>query len=213
MLPELHPQFVLPPRQGRGGREIGSEGRGHCWSLVKLSLLLRGYDQACGALQVLVPKLRKTIFRLAGPNPWPSNVTTIARPSLSGSAAGTRHALLRRVTTLRCPNITSWRCFHIPPAASTWATCATMRWAMLSLAICGLAATMCCTPWAGTPLACRLRTPPWRKAHIPKPGPMKTLQPCGASSSPWGCRLIGAARSPRAIHPTTGMNRKCSSTS
>ena len=50
------------------------------------------------------------------------------------------------------------------------------------------AASTCCTRWAGTPSACRPRTPPWSAASTRRPGPTRTsptmrdqLKPLGLS--------------------------------
>ena len=50
------------------------------------------------------------------------------------------------------------------------------------------------------------------KVH-PKNGPTTTSPPCGRSSSRWGCRSTGRARSRPAIRATTSTSRRCSSIS
>ena len=71
-------------------------------------------------------------------------------------------------TTTRARNTTCWRCSPIRRGASTWATCATTRWATWSRATSAPRASTCCIRWAGTPSACRPRTPPWSARSIRK---------------------------------------------
>ena len=74
----------------------------------------------------------------------------------------------RRLRPPASRNTTCWRCSPIRRGASTWATPATMRWATWWRASSAPAASTCCTRWAGTPSACRPRTPPWRRGVHPK---------------------------------------------
>ncbi len=59
-----------------------------------------------------------------------------------------------------------WRCSPIRRGASTWAMCATTRWATSSRATSARRASTCCIRWAGTPSACRPRTPRCRTRSI-----------------------------------------------
>ena len=79
---------------------------------------------------------------------------------------GTRRRSSPRRTTTPGRNTTCWRCSPIRPGASTWAMCATTRWATWWRATSAPRASTCCIRWAGTPSACRPRTPRCeRKVH------------------------------------------------
>ena len=90
--------------------------------------------------------------------------TTPARSSRSGRPPGTRPACSAPSATRRGRSTTCSRCSPIRRGASTWGTCATTRWATWSRATSARAASTCCTRWAGTPSACRPRTPRSRRA-------------------------------------------------
>ena len=93
-----------------------------------------------------------------------------------------RAPLLRRAGG--CPPARStmfWRCFHIPPAASIWAMCATTPSATSLRATSGPRASTSCIRWAGTPSACRPRMPPWKRRSIRRNGPTTTSRPCATS--------------------------------
>ena len=74
----------------------------------------------------------------------------------------------RPKTTTRGRNITCSRCSPTRRGASIWAMCATTRWATWSRATSARRASTCCIRWAGTPSACRPRTPRWSARSIPK---------------------------------------------
>ena len=67
--------------------------------------------------------------------------------------------------------------------------CATTRWATWSPATCAPGATTCSTRWAGTPSACRPRTPRCRTASIRRAGPTTTSPPCAAQLKTMGLSL------------------------
>ena len=134
------------------------------------------------------------------------------RPSPNGKRPGRRIRVLPPMTPMSGRPTTFLRCFPIPPVASTWAMCASIRSAICWRATSARAASTYCTPWAGTPSACRPRTRPWNRASIPPSGPGATSPPCASSSSLWACPTTGAARSQPAHQTITGTSRRCSST-
>ena len=117
--------------------------------------------------------------------------------------SGTSAISSRPGTTIRVRNITCSRCSPIRRGASIWATSATTRWATWWRATSAPAASTCCIRWAGTPSACRPRTPRCRTRSTRANGPTPTSPPCARSSNPWACRSTGAARSPPAIRAIT----------
>ena len=98
--------------------------------------------------------------------------------------------------------------------ASTWATSATTRWATSSPATCAPRATTSSTPWAGTPSACRPRTPRCRTSVHPKAGPTTTSPRCAAQLKIDGpvARLEPRVRDLRS-RLLRATSRSCSSTS
>ncbi len=110
-------------------------------------------------------------------------------------------------------NTTCWRCSPTPAARSTWGTSATTRWATWWPATSAPAASTCCTRWAGTPSACRPRTPRANAASTRPNGPGTTSPRCAPSCSAWASRSTGRGSSPPATRPITATSRSCSSTS
>ena len=102
--------------------------------------------------------------------------------------AGAPHASRRRPTR-RGPNTTCSRCSPIRRGASTWATCATTRWATWSRATSGRRASTCCIRWAGTRSACRPRTRRWPRACIRPTGPTPTSPRCATQIKAMGLSL------------------------
>ena len=98
----------------------------------------------------------------------------------------------RRRPTTRARNTTSWRCSPTPRGASTWATCATTRWATCWPASCARAATTSCIRWAGTPSACRPRTPRMQNKVHPKAWTYREHRgDARAAEDRWACRSTG----------------------
>ena len=98
--------------------------------------------------------------------------------------------------------------------ASTWATCATTRWATWWRATSGPRASTCCTRWAGTPSACRPRTPRCERKTIPSAWTYDNIATMRAQLQVDGAvaRLEPRDRDLRS-RPTTSTSSGCSSTS
>ncbi len=138
---------------------------------------------------------------------WPSNATTRAMQSPAGRSSGTSVGYSTPTKMIRARNIMFLKCSHTRPGAFIWVTSATTPWATWSPAICGRAATMCSTRWAGTPSDCRRRTPQSSAASTPPNGPTTISPPCAGSSKAWGCRSTGRASS-RPATSTITINSK-----
>ena len=111
----------------------------------------------------------------------PPSATTPVSPSPSGARPGRPATSSRPTPPTRARNSTCWKCSPIPRGASTWATCATTRWATCSRATSGPRVSRCSIPWAGTPSACRPRTRRCRTRCIRANGPTPTSRRCARS--------------------------------
>jgi hypothetical protein len=81
----------------------------------------------------------------------------------------------RRTATIRARNTTCSRCSPIRRGASTWAMCATTRWATWWRATSARArASTCCTRWAGTPSAAGRERRDAEQGPSRAPGPTTT---------------------------------------
>ncbi len=91
-----------------------------------------------------------------------------------------------------------WRCSPTLPATCIWATCAITQSATwwLALSICRV--IMCCTRWAGIPLACRRKMRPSNTAFFRGIGrsPISTI--CAASCKAWASATTGTVKWPPA---------------
>ena len=110
----------------------------------------------------------------------PATATTPGMPKPAGKRPGTR-AASQPPTTTRVRNTTCWKCSPTRRGASIWAMSATTRWATWSHATSAPAASTSCTRWAGTPSACRPRTPPWSARSTRGTGPTPTSRRCATS--------------------------------
>ena len=89
------------------------------------------------------------------------------------------------------------RCCRIRPAACTWGTSSTTRWATSSRTSAAATASPCCGRWASTRSGCRRRTPRSRTAAIRSRSPSATWRRSATRCGSWGGRSTGSARSPR----------------
>ena len=157
--------------QGRGvppGRRAGGAGR------RRGEQRARGRDPDPGAAAPHRRGRRAAVVREAR-----CRATTPAASSRSGRRPGRPPACSAPSATPPGRSSTCWRCFPIRRGASIWGTCATTRWATSSPATSRRGASTCCTRWAGTPSACRPRTPPSRRACRRRSGPTRTSTRCG----------------------------------
>ena len=88
------------------------------------------------------------------------------RPPLAG-AVGRRGLLRAPTATAASPRPMCWRCSPIRRGASTWAMCATTRWATSSPASAGCRVMKCFIRWAGTRSGCRPRMRRWSASVHP----------------------------------------------
>ena len=110
-------------------------------------------------------------------------------------------------------NTTCSRCSPTRRASCMSAMCATTRWAIWSPATAARRGSTSCIRWAGTPLACRPRTPRSPSTPTPRCGPARTSRRCAPSWSAWALAMTGRARSRPATRNITATNRRCSSIS
>ena len=83
----------------------------------------------------------------------------------NGKPAGRRQIHLLPHPTEQNRNIMCWRCFPIRQGGYIWGTSAIIRWVTSLQGFVVPKASMCCTQWAGMPLACQQKTHIERGAH------------------------------------------------
>jgi hypothetical protein len=127
--------------------------------------------------------------------------TTTTTPRLERAAPGVlggATAALPPATTSPARSSTACPCSPTPAASCTWGTCATTRSPTPSPATSACRAKTCCTRWAGTPSACRRRTPPSPTRRPPAKWTYSNIEHMRASSRPWASASTGSASSPPA---------------